>query len=58
MRSRLRRLYADDRQFTWTARIDHVRTGQGLRRCIRVRCPGSSSPTCCYSPSAPRPAGQ
>lgn len=41
MRSRLRKLYAHDRQFAWTARIDHVRTDQGLRRCIRLRVWGA-----------------
>ncbi|MFY1691047.1 integrase [Plantactinospora sp. WMMB782] len=41
MRSRLRRLHAHDRQFTWTARIDRVRTGEGWRRCVRVRVWGA-----------------
>ncbi|MBE1488163.1 integrase [Plantactinospora soyae] len=41
MKSRLRKLYAHDRQFAWNARIDHVRTGQGLRRCIRLRVWGA-----------------
>jgi hypothetical protein len=41
MKSRLRKLYAHDRQFAWNARIGHVRTGQGLRRCIRLRVWGA-----------------
>ncbi|MBF9134490.1 integrase [Plantactinospora sp. S1510] len=41
MRSRLRKLYAHDRQFAWNARIDQVRTGQGLCRCIRLRIWGA-----------------
>ncbi|MEQ4305731.1 integrase [Plantactinospora sp. B6F1] len=41
MKSRLRRLYAQDREFAWTARIHYVRTGQGARRCVRVRVWGA-----------------
>ncbi|MGW0433725.1 integrase [Micromonospora sp. NPDC003197] len=41
MKSRLRKLYAHDRQFTWTARITRVTVNQRCHRCIQLRIWGA-----------------
>ena len=40
MKTRLRKLHANSREFTWTSQIHHV-TGRDCHRCVRLRAWGA-----------------
>ncbi|GAA3246017.1 hypothetical protein [Nonomuraea helvata] len=41
MRARLRRLFADGREFVWTSHIHHVAGDRDCHRCVRLRVWGA-----------------